>query len=81
MNSDLGRYANTTYLNIAAGGISDMADNLIMAVVRPVDDHNADLIPPEVINFSLGLNNGKISLTFTKDVGSVLNSTGMIELF
>ena len=51
MNSDLGRYTNTTYLNIVAGGISDMADNLIMAVVRPVDDHNADLIPPEVMNF------------------------------
>ena len=79
LNSDIGRYFNTTYLSISDNGVSDMAGNPIIAIVRQVDVHNADLIPPEVMNFTLDLNNGITILTFTENVASILNTTGIIE--
>ena len=67
----LGLYTNTTFLAFAPALVMDMAGNRIIAVTFPAvmaSNNTADLVPPELIAFTLDMDNGELTLTFSEAV-------------
>ena len=69
----LGFYANTTFISLTTSFVSDMAftPNQIEEITFPAlvaDSNTADLIPPELAEFTLNMNQGRIILTFSEPI-------------
>ena len=78
--SDLGTNINDTYITLSSGSVRDMSihPNPIFTVTRAVDEYFPDVIPPEVVSFSVNINASTLTLIFDEVVNaSSLNPTAI----
>ena len=63
----LAQFLETSYLSVATGAVRDLASlSIDQQGLIPVSQYLADLIPPVVQDFSLDMNNGRLTLTFSE---------------
>ncbi|KAL5489585.1 hypothetical protein EMCRGX_G018695 [Ephydatia muelleri] len=76
------QYNNTSYLAITTGNVFDMSNNnLPLPQVRlPVGNYSADLTRPFVSRFSLDMNIGILTITFSKNVRYTTLSPAVVSL-
>ncbi|KAL5489579.1 hypothetical protein EMCRGX_G018689 [Ephydatia muelleri] len=68
----LGQPSTITYLYFDERALSDMQGNMVVAILstmaRPSTNIVTDLTPPSLLNFTLDMNSGIVSLTFSKPI-------------
>ena len=78
----LGQFENSTHLLAASSFIRDARGNLYISTntTIPLANHTADLIRPELQAFTLDLNSGNLSLTFSETVMLPFNVSSLMIL-
>ena len=75
---------NSTYLTIRASAIEDVFETDIIAITNgaaiQANDYQEDVIPPMLYNFTLDLNDGQITMTFSESVNISTLQIGNIFL-
>jgi hypothetical protein len=78
-DSTLAQDVGSTYLSISADAVRDLSDNSIVSTFESVTTYTADEKSPELEDFSVDLNAGKIYLTFSETVkSSTLDTTAIV---
>ena len=80
---DLATAREDTFITVADGAVVDSTGNAVRYTTDPVQASNytVDTTPPELISYSLNLNNDSISLTFSETVlPSTFNPEGITIL-
>jgi hypothetical protein len=78
-DSTLAQDVGSTYLSISADAVRDLSDNSIVSTFESVTTYTADERSPELEDFSVDLNAGKIYLTFSETVkSSTLDTTAIV---
>ena len=76
--------ANSTFLSITDAATYDTVGNPLIGIPQEsalnVSEHTIDLIPPQVISYSLDLNSGFLNVTFDETINTNLVSTSGFTL-
>ena len=83
---DIATAVNTTYLSFTAELVTDMYGNRVVPVITDfaIQVRNfqmlQDRVPPEIVSFSIDLNSGFLSLSFSEEISSVNFDVSKITL-
>ena len=77
----LGQLFNTSYLSISSTAVEDIAGNQVEPIDQlQVTDHTVDLIPPSLSTFTVNMELGTITITWTEPVSENITFTGITLL-